>query len=80
MIAFRLACLHIAHSFFFFSYLRTPAVAARLEIVELEERQNRRICYHCEIMIAQALVIYGFWTPISFLIHVHLVQRDWSHL
>lgn len=78
MIAFRLACLHIALSLF--SFLRTPAVAARLwnHGDGGETEGLRSICYHCEIMIAQPLVTG--WTLISSLIHVHLIWTVTGHI
>lgn len=82
MIAFRLACLHSSLSSFFF-FLRTPAVAPRLwnHGDGGETGGLRSICYHCEIAIAQPLVISTGWTLIRSLIHVHLIWTDdWSYL
>lgn len=81
MIAFRLACLHIVLSlsfFFFFFFLWTPAASARLwsRGDGRETEGLRSICYHCEIMTAQPLIISSGWTLITLLIHVHLIWTD----
>lgn len=90
MIAFRLACLHIAFSMCVSSFFSSLSFYGHLlqqqdcETADMKgETEGRRsICYHhYEIMIAQPLVISSGWTLISSLIHVHLIwMDDWLYL